>query len=43
MGEVMPCEAGERILYSNPSSDDECEYWAVCAPVFSPETVCREE
>jgi len=37
------CEAGESIRYSNPSDTEECEYWAVCAPVFSPETVHREE
>ena len=34
--------AGERIRYSNPSSDTPCEYWAVCAPAFSPDTVRRE-
>lgn len=41
-GETVLVEAGERIRYSNPSSD-ECEYWAVCAPAFSPDTVHREE
>lgn len=41
-GETVLVEAGERIRYSNPG-DGECEYWAVCAPAFSPETVNREE
>ncbi len=41
-GETILCRAGERIRYVNPSSTDECEYWAVCAPAFSPETVNRE-
>ena len=41
-GETVLCEAGERIRYSNPSVTDECEYWAVCTPAFSPETVRRE-
>ena len=42
-GETVLCEAGERIRYLNPSATEECEYWAVCAPAFSPETVHREE
>ena len=42
-GETVLCEAGERIRYSNPSTSEDCEYWAVCAPAFSPETVRREE
>jgi mannose-6-phosphate isomerase-like protein (cupin superfamily) len=42
-GEAVLCPAGERIRYSNPSHDDECEYWAVCAPAFSPEAAGREE
>ena len=41
-GETILCRAGERIRYSNPSSDTPCEYWAVCAPAFSPDTVRRE-
>ena len=41
-GETILVEAGERIRYSNPA-DAECEYWAVCAPAFSPATVHREE
>jgi mannose-6-phosphate isomerase-like protein (cupin superfamily) len=41
-GETILCRAGERIRYSNPF-DEEAEYWAVCAPAFSPDTVNREE
>jgi mannose-6-phosphate isomerase-like protein (cupin superfamily) len=40
-GETVLVEAGEPIRYSNPSAV-EAEYWAVCAPAFSPETVHRE-
>ncbi|MDX1420436.1 MAG: hypothetical protein R3181_10760 [Rubricoccaceae bacterium] len=40
-GQTVLCEAGERIRYSNPF-DAAAEYWAVCAPAFSPETVHRE-
>ncbi|MEM8599209.1 MAG: cupin domain-containing protein [Bacteroidota bacterium] len=42
-GETVLCEAGERVRYSNPSATDECEYWAVCAPAFSPEAAQRDE
>ena len=42
-GETVLCEAGERVRYSNPSDADECEYWAVCAPAFSPEAAGRED
>ena len=41
-GETVLCRAGERVRYLNPA-DAPCEYWAVCAPAFSPETVGREE
>lgn len=40
-GETVLVEAGERIRYSNPFSE-ESEYWAVCAPAFSPEAAHRE-
>jgi mannose-6-phosphate isomerase-like protein (cupin superfamily) len=42
-GETVLCPAGERIRYSNPSGAEECEYWAVCAPAFSPASAGREE
>lgn len=41
-GEVIFCRAGERIRYTNPSAE-EAEYWAICTPAFSPETVHRED
>ncbi|NBC17149.1 MAG: cupin domain-containing protein [Bacteroidetes bacterium] len=41
-GETVLVEAGERIRYSNPFGDA-AEYWAVCAPAFSPEAARREE
>lgn len=41
-GQTILCEAGERIRYLNPSATETCEYWAVCAPAFSPETVQRD-
>ena len=40
-GETILCEAGERVRYLNPGAEP-CEYWAVCAPAFSPDTVRRE-
>lgn len=41
-GEAVLCRAGERVRYSNPA-DAEAEYWAVCAPAFSPEAARRDE
>jgi mannose-6-phosphate isomerase-like protein (cupin superfamily) len=41
-GEVVLVSAGERIRYGNPHQE-ECEYFAVCAPAFRIETVNREE
>ena len=42
-GQTILCEAGERIRYLNPSATETCEYWAVCTPAFSPDTVNRDE
>ena len=42
-GETVLAEAGARIRYLNPSDEEEAEYWAVCTPAFSPDTVHREE
>lgn len=42
-GEAVLCPAGERIRYSNPSGTEECVYWAVCAPAFSPDAANRED
>lgn len=49
-GEVIVLSAGQSILiqkgskvrYSNPFAED-CEYWSVCIPAFSIDTVHREE
>ena len=41
-GETVLCEAGERVRYFNPSETDECEYWAICTPAFSPDSVHRD-
>ncbi len=41
-GETVLCQAGERVRYLNPSDTADCEYWAVCAPAFSPGTVHRD-
>ena len=49
-GEVIEISAGQSILitkgsrvrYSNPF-DEACEYWSVCLPAFSIDTVNREE
>ncbi len=40
-GEVVLCHAGERIRYRNPF-EEEAEYWAVCAPAFSPDAAHRD-
>lgn len=49
-GETIVLEAGQSILvkkgarvkYSNPF-DSPCEYWSVCLPAFSIDSVHREE
>jgi len=41
-GESLLIKAGARIRYSNPF-EEECEYWSICVPAFSPATVNREE
>ncbi len=40
-GQSILIKAGSRVRYSNPF-DEECEYWSVCLPAFSIETVNRE-
>lgn len=35
-------KAGTRVRYSNPFNE-ECEYWSVCIPAFSMESVNREK
>ena len=41
-GESLLIKAGARVRYSNPF-EEECEYWSICVPAFSPDTVNREE
>jgi mannose-6-phosphate isomerase-like protein (cupin superfamily) len=40
-GQSILVKAGSRVRYSNPFSE-ECEYWSVCMPAFSMESVHRE-
>lgn len=41
-GQSILIKGGTRVRYSNPF-DAECEYWSVCLPAFSMDTVHREE
>ncbi|WP_121356115.1 cupin domain-containing protein [Flavisolibacter nicotianae] len=41
-GQSILIKAGTRVRYSNPF-DEECEYWSVCLPAFSVDSVHREE
>ena len=41
-GETVLVTAGERIRYVNPSETEGSEYWAICTPAFSPDTVNRD-
>ncbi|MFN8252085.1 MAG: cupin domain-containing protein [Ferruginibacter sp.] len=40
-GQSILIEGGTRVRYSNPF-DEPCEYWSICLPAFSIETVHRE-
>ncbi len=40
-GQSIKILAGSRVRYSNPF-DKPCEYWSVCMPAFSMDTVNRE-
>jgi mannose-6-phosphate isomerase-like protein (cupin superfamily) len=40
-GESILVKAGSRVRYSNPFTE-ECEYWSICIPAFSMDTVNRE-
>lgn len=40
-GQSILIKKGSRVRYSNPF-DEECEYWSVCLPAFSMDTVNRE-
>ena len=39
-GQALWTEAGETVHYGNPF-DEECEYYAICIPAFSPERANR--
>ncbi len=41
-GKSILIKKGARIKYSNPY-EQECEYWSVCLPAFSMDTVHRED
>jgi mannose-6-phosphate isomerase-like protein (cupin superfamily) len=41
-GQAIWIEPGVRLRYSNPYREEN-EYYAVCLPAFSPETVHRDE
>ncbi|RYU76079.1 cupin domain-containing protein, partial [Hymenobacter persicinus] len=41
-GESLLIKAGARVRYSNPF-DTEVEYWSICVPAFSMDTVNRED
>lgn len=41
-GEAILVQAGTRVRYSNPFSEA-TEYWSICMPAFSMDTVNREE
>jgi len=41
-GQSILIKKGTKVQYSNPF-DVPCEYWSVCLPAFSIETVHREE
>ena len=40
-GQSIKIMAGSRVRYSNPF-DEACEYWSVCMPAFTIDTVNRE-
>lgn len=41
-GESLLIKGGARVRYSNPF-EEECEYWSICVPAFSMDTVHREQ
>ena len=41
-GQSILIKGGTKMRYSNPF-DEPCEYWSVCLPAFSIDTVHREE
>ena len=41
-GQSILIKGGTRVRYSNPF-DEDCDYWSICLPAFSIETVHREQ
>ncbi|GCE08401.1 cupin domain-containing protein [Dictyobacter aurantiacus] len=41
-GESCLVGRGTRVIYSNASQDDQCEYWSLCMPAFRPERTKME-
>ena len=41
-GQSIMVNQGARVRYSNPF-EEECEYWSICVPAFSMDTVHRED
>lgn len=40
-GQSILVKKGSRVRYSNPFNEP-CQYWSVCIPAFTPETVNRD-
>ncbi|HZO12747.1 MAG TPA: cupin, partial [Polyangiaceae bacterium] len=41
-GQAIRTEPGERVRYANPYAEEN-EYYAICLPAFSPDTVHRSD
>jgi len=41
-GQSILIKKGSRVRYSNPF-EEQCEYWSICVPAFSIDSVNREE
>ncbi len=41
-GQSILIKGGTRVRYSNPF-DEDCDYWSICLPAFSIDTVHREQ
>ena len=41
-GESLRVKKNSRVRYANPFSES-AEYWSICTPAFSPETVHRDD
>ena len=42
-GESALIEKGTRVIYSNASQSQSCEYWSLCMPAFRPERTQMEQ